>query len=203
MAPVPIRGEHQPEQVDLHITDHSKQYAVYDRQETTESISTRLPSHQSWVAISVAEARGQHSQMQLTGLVWQTDRPTDHASRSVTIDRIYVYVVRAAWSNNNFIVNLLLRLLVKEFGKSVRIWWNYGQKYYWLFLTHAVYYVTHSIRLSWRFDGMRWIGWIGRTTTMYWVQPTDSPNNNASALKSQPYCVRPVSLCRASLKSSK
>jgi len=34
-------------------------------------------------------------------LVWQTDRPTDHASRSVTIGRIYVRTTTIRPNNNN------------------------------------------------------------------------------------------------------
>jgi len=41
--------------------------------------------------------------------------------------------------NDRFIGNLLLSLLVKEFGKSVNIWRSYRQQYIvFVFLTHGV-----------------------------------------------------------------
>jgi len=39
---------------------------------------------------------------------------------------------------DNFAANLSLCLTVEEFWKSINIWWNYGQKFGVLFLTHDV-----------------------------------------------------------------
>jgi len=40
--------------------------------------------------------------------------------------------------NNDFIANLLASLPVKEFWKSISIWWSYGQKSSVLFFWYAV-----------------------------------------------------------------
>jgi len=41
--------------------------------------------------------------------------------------------------NDRFVANFLLSLAVKEFWKSINIWWSYRHKYGCPFLTHTVY----------------------------------------------------------------
>jgi len=45
-------------------------------------------------------------------LVWQTDRPTDHATRSITIDRIYVRSTAMRPNNNNIFANWCICMLI-------------------------------------------------------------------------------------------
>jgi len=48
--------------------------------------------------------------------------------------------------NEDFIANLLVNLSMKEFWKSVNIWWSYGQYYSGcLLLTHSVVCIYRSI----------------------------------------------------------
>jgi len=49
-----------------------------------------------------------------------------------------------------FVTNFLLNLTVKEFWKSVNIWWSYGQELGVLFfLTHSVEIIHNNLKLHW------------------------------------------------------
>ena len=60
----------------------------------------------------------------------------------------------------NFVTNFLLSLTVKEFWKSLNIWWSYGQKF------RVLFFLTHSVVLLCRVGAVKW------TITSNISQPT-------------------------------
>ena len=77
----------------------------------------------------------------------------DFLNTDISQGSVATHLVFGGVFKYSFVINFLLSLTVKEFWKSINIWWSYGQEFGVLFFWDTVYvtYMKPETMASWLF----------------------------------------------------